>query len=289
MSLKISERSAGDVTILDCAGHLTDTDPFHGTIQRLLALGKSRLLLNISELTYINSAGIGELVSAFTGAANHGGTVKLLNATKRVQDLLQITKLYTVFESFDSEEIALRSFHSKLLYCRCPVCGLRSGPPCFQNGIWPPQTCTNCDSQFHVEIFQGSAQHLRVEFVRIRSYQDEGFEVRHGPPHTIRLIGRLSLFSLSALQRAWRAVPAPRSFLFELQDATEIDGAAIERLKSSLHEQEESARVAVCLEGLPQGQISRFPKKPPFFGDRAGALIALGDVSDTPPWLTQIV
>jgi anti-sigma B factor antagonist len=68
------------------------------------------LLLNLAEISYIDSSGIGELVSGFTTVANQGGVVKLLNLTKRVQDLLQITKLYTVFEVFDDEAKAVQSF-----------------------------------------------------------------------------------------------------------------------------------------------------------------------------------
>ena len=72
--------------------------------------GQKKLLLNLGEVSYIDSSGIGEMVSGFTTVANQGGTVKLLNLTKRVKDLLQITKLYTVFEVFDDEAAAVRSF-----------------------------------------------------------------------------------------------------------------------------------------------------------------------------------
>ena len=76
----------------------------------LAAGGHKKLLLNLAEISYIDSSGIGELVSGFTTVANQGGTVKLLNLTKRVQDLLQITKLYTVFEVHDDEAKAVQSF-----------------------------------------------------------------------------------------------------------------------------------------------------------------------------------
>ena len=80
------------------------------TIRDLAAGGHKKLLLNLAEISYIDSSGIGELVSGFTTVANQGGVVKLLNLTKRVQDLLQITKLYTVFEVFDDEAKAVQSF-----------------------------------------------------------------------------------------------------------------------------------------------------------------------------------
>jgi anti-sigma B factor antagonist len=80
------------------------------TIRGLVTKGNKKMVLNLGEVSYIDSSGIGELVSGFTSATNQGGVLKLLGLTKRVKDLLQITKLYTVFEVFDSETSAVRSF-----------------------------------------------------------------------------------------------------------------------------------------------------------------------------------
>jgi anti-sigma B factor antagonist len=103
----------GDVTVIDAVGRITlgeGSSAFRETIRDLVAKGNKKLLLNLADVSYIDSSGIGELVSAFTTVTNHGGVLKLLNLTKRVQDLLQITKLYTVFEVFDDEAAAVRSF-----------------------------------------------------------------------------------------------------------------------------------------------------------------------------------
>jgi anti-sigma B factor antagonist len=103
----------GEVTVVDAVGRITlgeGASTFRDSIRDLAANGHKKLLLNLAEISYIDSSGIGELVSGFTTVANQGGTVKLLNLTKRVQDLLQITKLYTVFEVFDDEAKAVRSF-----------------------------------------------------------------------------------------------------------------------------------------------------------------------------------
>jgi len=80
------------------------------TIRSLIAKDQKKIILNLGEVSYIDSSGIGELVSGFTTVTNHGGVLKLLGLTKRVQDLLQITKLYTVFDIYDSETSAVRSF-----------------------------------------------------------------------------------------------------------------------------------------------------------------------------------
>ena len=113
MSVKLTTRQVGDVTVVDAVGRITlgeGASTFRDSIRDLVASGNKKLLLNLAEISYIDSSGIGELVSGFTTVANQGGTVKLLNLTKRVQDLLQITKLYTVFEVFDDEAKAVQSF-----------------------------------------------------------------------------------------------------------------------------------------------------------------------------------
>ena len=113
MSVKMTTRQVGDVTVVDAAGRITLGDgasTFRDTIRDLATGGKKKLLLNLAEVSYIDSSGIGEMVSGFTTVTNQGGQVKLLNLTKRVKDLLQITKLYTVFEVFEDEAAAVRSY-----------------------------------------------------------------------------------------------------------------------------------------------------------------------------------
>ena len=113
MSVKISHRQVGDVTVVDAAGRITlgeGASVFRDMIRDLSTKGNKKILVNLSEVSYIDSSGIGEMVSSFTTVTNHGGQLKLLGLTKRVKDLLQITKLYTVFEVFDDESSAVRSF-----------------------------------------------------------------------------------------------------------------------------------------------------------------------------------
>ena len=113
MAVKITNRQVGDVTVIDASGRITlgeGSSTIRDTIRDLTGKGNRKILLNLGDVTYIDSSGIGELVSAFTSVTNQGGQLKLLNLTKRVQELLQITKLYTVFEVFDDEAVAIRSF-----------------------------------------------------------------------------------------------------------------------------------------------------------------------------------
>ena len=113
MSVKLTTRQVGDVTVIDAVGRITlgeGASMFREKVRELSTAGQKKMLLNLAEVTYIDSSGIGEMVSGFTTVANQGGTVKLLNLTKRVKDLLQITKLYTVFDVHDDEAAAVRSY-----------------------------------------------------------------------------------------------------------------------------------------------------------------------------------
>lgn len=113
MSVKLDTRQVGDVTVIDVSGRITLGDgssALRDALKDLAAKGDRKVLLNLGDVTYIDSSGIGELVSAFTTLANLGGQLKLLSLTKRVKDLLQITKLYTVFDVHDDEAHAVRSF-----------------------------------------------------------------------------------------------------------------------------------------------------------------------------------
>lgn len=112
--ITISERQAGDVTILDLDGKVTIGEgsvALRSAIRRLLGEGKSKILLNLAGVGYIDSSGIGELVSSYTAVNKEGGTLKLLKLTQKIQDLLAITKLLTVFDVFDEEGDALSSFN----------------------------------------------------------------------------------------------------------------------------------------------------------------------------------
>ena len=113
MSVKLNTRQIGDVSVVDVAGRITlgeGSSALRDTLREMVSKGQKKVLLNLGEVSYIDSSGIGELVSAFTTVTNGGGQLKLLNLTKRVKDLLQITKLYTVFDVHDSEVTAIRSF-----------------------------------------------------------------------------------------------------------------------------------------------------------------------------------
>jgi len=113
VSFKATAREVGGITIVDLSGRITlgeGSSMLRQMVRDLLAKGQRKILLNLGDISYIDSSGIGELVSGFTTVRNQGGELKLLQLTKKVHDLLQITKLFTVFEVHDSEQQALDSY-----------------------------------------------------------------------------------------------------------------------------------------------------------------------------------
>src|SRR6476646_4756628 len=113
--MQIEERSAGDVTLLDLKGKITlgeGDETLKDKINSLVQQGRRKIVLNLAEVPYIDSAGLGEIVRTYTTISRQGGQLKLLGLTKRITDLLSITKLLTVFDTYDSEADAVRSFSS---------------------------------------------------------------------------------------------------------------------------------------------------------------------------------
>jgi anti-sigma B factor antagonist len=111
--MEIVERTVSEVTVLDLKGKMTlgeGDELLKDKINSLLASGKKKLLLNLEAVPYIDSAGLGEVVRTYTTVSRQGGSLKLLNLTKRIEDLLSITKLLTVFDTFDSEAEAVKSY-----------------------------------------------------------------------------------------------------------------------------------------------------------------------------------
>jgi anti-sigma B factor antagonist len=111
--MQITERAVGDVMVLDIKGKITlgeGDEQLKDKVNSLVNQGQRKMVLNLAGVPYLDSAGLGEVVRAYTTVSRQGGSLKLLNLTKRITDLLSITKLLTVFETFDSENDAVQSF-----------------------------------------------------------------------------------------------------------------------------------------------------------------------------------
>ncbi len=113
VEMKIKERMNGDVCVLEISGKVQggpDDDIFRQTVQRLVEEGKKKVILDLSDVPWMNSTGVGIIVSGFTTITNAGGQVKLLNVKERVKSILMVTRLLSVFESYYHEEDAVKSF-----------------------------------------------------------------------------------------------------------------------------------------------------------------------------------
>ena len=113
--MQIEERIVGDVVVLDLKGKVTlggGDELLRDKVNSLVNQGRRKVVLNLAAVPYIDSAGLGEIVRTYTTVSRQGGSLKLLSLTKRITDLLSITKLLTVFETFDSEQDAVRSFEA---------------------------------------------------------------------------------------------------------------------------------------------------------------------------------
>ena len=113
MALTIASREVDGVAVLDLSGRITlgeGSVQLRDAVRELIGKGQKNILLSLGDVNYIDSSGLGELVSAYTTARNQGASVKLLNLTKKVKDVLQLTKLYTVFDIYDDEASAIGSY-----------------------------------------------------------------------------------------------------------------------------------------------------------------------------------
>jgi anti-sigma B factor antagonist len=111
--MKIVERQVGDVVILDLHGKILigeGDDALRDAVTRVVDTGKNKILLNLADVPYVDSAGLGEIVRCYTTVSRKNGRLKLINLTKKIRDLLTITKLSTVFETYDSEDEGVKSF-----------------------------------------------------------------------------------------------------------------------------------------------------------------------------------
>jgi anti-sigma B factor antagonist len=289
MSLKIAERSVRDVTVLDISGRLTqgeESSAFRDVVRRLLAHGHNKILVNLFGVDYIDSTGLGTVFSSNTSVRNQGGSLKLLNLTKKVHDLLQVTKLYMVCEVFVDEDEAIKSFEFPRFRGRCPVCGNLVLLVRREGGIWTPALCDKCDAGFSVVAAAGVTEEVFITSLRIQTYMDEYLEILPGSPFTLNIIGRLDLFSSSAVTKAWGLLPSPRKVILDLGGA-EIDGDGLETLIALSTHTKDDEKLAVPLDSVFR-QTDIFPAGPPFYRSRAAALEALGSLRSPSRWPVRV-
>jgi anti-sigma B factor antagonist len=275
--MRVIERRIGDLTILDLKGRITlgDGDELlKEAIARVVESGRRDIVLNLADVPFLDSAARGEIVRCLTTVSRAGGKLVLLNLTKRITDLLAITKLLTVFETYDSEFEAVSSFVGTKPTSVCPVCRHRAAFAA---------TCLNCRAEFELTaVTAGASTKWIAQRIRIRTYEGEHVTLTPGDPYLITISGRLDLFSAEAMEQAWRTVPRPRRILVELgSDCRLVTTKGVNNVGALCKPQPDGGRTSVCYAGLAADLRTAVPAAPPFFSDRDAALAALGGAGDS--------
>ena len=293
MALRFEESAVGDVTVLRLDGRIVlgeESNALRAKIKSLVVEGRRKILLNFGNVTYIDSVGNGAMAAALNSAHSQGAALKLCHLSHKVEEVWQVSKLLTIFDIYSTEVDALKSFEYPIVYCLCPMCAERCGPALLPGSHWAQQTCNSpgCGARFIVGASQTPKDFAPIAKLTFQTYEKEFFEIDPGAPFTCRIWGRLDLFSSSALQKCWLALPSPRRVIFDMHRATEINNAGRTALVDLLAGKESGSKVAISLDGLNREQIAALPDGAPFYKRMTDALNALGDVSDTPRWLARI-
>jgi len=288
MSIRVSIRTVEDVTVVDVSGRIDlgeGATAFRQTIRDLLNRGDRKIVANLGEVSYIDSSGIGELFSGVIQALRSGGSLRLTNLTKRVKDLLQITKLYTAIDVYNSEDEAVASFRGGMRVLHCPVCGAGVGAPRAQEFPASTYNCSSCQSLLDLKPSGKKPFEMELRGLRVRSYEGEFVEIRSGPPYVIRVVGKLDRYGYSsAVSRAWNMLPQPRCALLDLTQVTDATAGAVNELLKAL----EPGSAAISLEGVPREVVSLLGSDPPVYPNAESARASLKDIAGAPRWIIGI-
>jgi anti-sigma B factor antagonist len=292
--LKITKRQVGGVTLLDLSGRITlgDSEILRKTVRDLVDAGHKRLVLNMEDISYIDSSGVGDLVSAYTTIRNRGGKIAMMCLQKKPRDQMQITKLLTIFDIYDSEANALTAFEVEVVgFARCPMCGHSSYPP-FRSADtgWKNLKCrkSGCEATFDAAVLGGMDSEVAVKSARISTYVGEYFEILSGLPISIRIVGRLDRFSSSAFKRLEQVLSEHKSVLFDLSKTVEVDVDGREALLSFIRDSKHKFRAVVSLAGLNEHDSYSFAREPDCFHKSSNAVEALGQLGEE-EWITKVV
>jgi len=258
----IEEQTIGAVTVLSIKGNITlgEGDKLlRDKIRSLILRDRKQIVLDLAGVSYVDSSGFGEIYLGFTIVVRSGGNLVLCNLTKRIADLLIITKMITVSEVYESVNEAVRRFQSATFEIACPVCN----PKQWLNypGHAGRATCARCDVEFAFPAASlteanrdtsepSSGWTVPIHSVSWRTYATEGTatdEVRLAPgePAVITIEGRLDLFTFEVVETAWRAIPRPCCVLFDTTPVTASSPAGWDKLKALCGSREGDQRTLI--------------------------------------------
>lgn len=282
--LVIKEHQIGDVTVLDLDGMIRIGEgsvALRNAIRRLITEGKRNVVLDLAGVGYIDSSGVGELVTNYTILAKDNGMLRLANITEKLHDLLTITKLLTVYDVYDNIEEAVKSFDREDSYLRCPVHGCAN--LILFAGLQPRLggTCKKCGTHFRLRPLSPDGNLVSIVSLHLGTYENEYIDVAPDLRTTIRIVGRLDLFASEVLERAWLTVPPPRRILFHLTMPHEITPAGMQKLLSLCAGKESDSKGVIVV--WPR-DTTHFPHGAPIYLDQESAIKALGEIANVGVW-----
>ncbi len=287
--LNIRERQAGDVSVLDLNGEIRIGDSavgLRGAIRELVAAGKKKVILNLAEVRYIDSSGIGEISANTTTLGRMGGALRIAHLTDKVQDLLVITKLLSAFDCYDTVEEALDSFDAEKLYVRCPVHGCDNFIS-FTGRKGITIDCRQCGAKFFTkERSSGDKAGISINSVRLPTYDSEYIDITPGAPTIVKVVGRLDLFASEVLERAWLTVPSPRQVIFRFARHTEITEPGVQKLIALCGSNELDSK-AVILTTSKKAK-SLLSTKVAIYEEKRRAIAAVGPLPPSAQWILTI-
>jgi anti-anti-sigma factor len=227
--MQIEERVIGDVTVLELDGSITygaASAVLHERVDRLLTQGRTKIVLGMGKVPYIDSAGLGEIVRTYKTVTRIGGKVVFYALTKRMDDLLSgPAKLTSILELGNTIEEALALFDPSGLNVSCPVCPGEHAVPFTRTTVsYLSQKCPACNTKFGVKLEEHFSTQdvgrdgvvVPVTFLALPTYENEFVQVAFTTPVEIKLHGRLDLFAAETAEKAWQLVPPPRRVVFSM-------------------------------------------------------------------------
>jgi anti-sigma B factor antagonist len=281
--MNIEQQQIGSVTVLNLSGSMTllsGVESLKGAVQSALGSGNRAIVLRLDGVPYIDSAGFGEIVQAYTMVSKKGGKLWLCDPTKRIQDLLAITKLIQVFDVVSYEDIARLNSGGRVIV-ECPVCdphtrytlGLDTTPR------GELQACSGCGTRLVIAELPWPPPPSRTTLLclglRMPTYEGEHVELEVTNQQRITIEHRLDLYVSELIERLWQILPAPRRAVFVV-DHGNATKTGVEKLVSLCRQTGDGSRAAVALSGIPPDREAEMTRNGVVFSDNSKAEAAVG-------------
>lgn len=279
---RIEQRTLEDVTVLEISGDMTEhehEEDLLRTANGLIAAGRFKVVVNLKKVDYVNSTGVGALVKAFTQVSKQGGKLWLCDPSKRIADILNLTRLNTVFEFATPEDVVGVRAAGRLVVA-CPTCQ----PP-----TWIPlgpdeyQSCGSCRMQLRLflpSILNEEEGEIACRSVRIPTYDNEYVRLVVDDEQVIWVDGRLDLFASEAVQDIWALVPRPRRIIFAVPH-TGLTPAGLQPLIDICTASNDTDRSTIVITGVIES-LDNVPRHPSVHRDWKEARRTLGAATQPP-------